>query len=133
MRALFERIRADGTRILLASSAKADELATYKKIADIEGLTDDETSSEDAENSKPAPDIFQAALGRLKGVEPGEVIVVGDTPYDAEAAGKAGLRTVGVLCGGFPEDSLRKAGCIAIYAGPTDLLARYAGSPLSKE
>ena len=131
VRALFERIRADGTRIVLASSAKADELQTYKKIADIEGLTDAETSSDDAELSKPAPDIFQAAMAKLGDVEPGEAIVVGDTPYDAEAAGKAGLRTVGVLCGGFSEESLRGAGCVAIYQGPTELLADYERSPLS--
>ena len=131
VRALFERIRADGTRIVLASSAKADELEVYKKIADIEGLTDAETSSDDAEESKPEPDIFEAALAKLGDVAPDEVIVVGDTPYDAEAAAKAGLRTVGVLCGGFPEDSLWKAGCIAIYQGPTELLAQYDRSPLA--
>ena len=131
VRALFERIRADGTRLVLASSAKADELETYKKIADIEGLTDAETSSDDAEESKPEPDIFEAALAKLGDVKPDDVIVIGDTPYDAEAAAKAGLRTIGVLCGGFPEDSLRKAGCIAIYEGPTDLLAHYDRSPLA--
>ncbi|MGI4798831.1 MAG: HAD family hydrolase [Janthinobacterium lividum] len=131
VRALLQRIKADGTRIALASSAKADELETYKKVANIEGLTDAETSSDDAEESKPEPDIFEAALSRLGEVEPDEVIVIGDTPYDAEAAAKAGLRTIGVLCGGFPEDSLRKAGCIAIYDSPADLLAQYDRSPLA--
>ncbi len=131
VRALFERLRANGLRIVLASSAKADELATYKKLADIEDLTEAETSADDAEKSKPEPDIFQAAMAKLDGVAPDEVIVIGDTPYDAEAAGKAGLRTIGVLCGGFPEDSLLQAGCIAIYQGPTDLLARYDHSPLA--
>ena len=53
----------------------------------------------------------------------GEVIAVGDSPYDAEAAAKAGIRTVGVLCGGFPERTLRLAGCAAIYRDPADLLA----------
>ena len=62
---------------------------------------------------------------RLGDMDPAEAIVIGDTPYDAEAAGKAGLRTIGVLCGGFPEDWLRSAGCVAIYAGPADLLARF--------
>ena len=60
-------------------------------------------------------------------------MVVGDTPYDAEAAGKAGLRTIGVLCGGFSEESLRAAGCIAIYRDPADLLARYDRSPLARD
>ena len=129
--ALFERIKADGTRIVLASSAKADELETYKRIANIEKLVDAETSSDDAKESKPEPDIFEAAMSKLGDVEPDEVIVVGDTPYDAEAAAKAGLRTIGFLCGGFSEDSLREAQCIAIYKGPTDLLAQYERSPLA--
>jgi phosphoglycolate phosphatase-like HAD superfamily hydrolase len=57
--------------------------------------------------------------------------VVGDTPYDAEAAGKAGLRTIGLLCGGFPEAVLREAGCVALYRDPADLLAQYDSSPLA--
>ena len=131
VRDLFERLRADGTRIVLASSAKADELEQYKRLARIEDLIDAETSSDDAEKSKPHPDIFQAALQRLGDVRPEDAVVVGDTPYDAEAAGKAGLRTVGLLCGGFPEQSLREAGCIAIYKDPADLLAQYDRSPLA--
>ena len=58
--------------------------------------------------------------------------MVGDTPYDAEAAGKLDLRTVGVLCGGFPEDELREAGCVAIFRDPADLLAGYEESPLGQ-
>jgi len=87
---LFERIKADGIRIVLASSAKADELETYRKIADIEGLTDAETSSDDAKESKPEPDIFKAAMSKLGDVEPDEVIVIGDTPYDAGRGSKPG-------------------------------------------
>jgi HAD superfamily hydrolase (TIGR01509 family) len=128
---LFNRIRADGIKIVLASSAKAEELQTYKKIAGIEGLIDFETSSDDAEKSKPHPDIFQAALAKLEGVHTSEVIVIGDSPYDAEAAGKAGLSTIGFLCGGFPEAMLRAAGCFAIYDGPADLLAGYGESSLT--
>ena len=130
VRALFERIRRDGTRIILASSAKQDELSVYKKVADIADLVDAETSSDDAEKSKPHPDIFQAALKTIPGLQATDVLVIGDTPYDAEAAGKAGLRSIGVLCGGFEEASLREAGCIAIFADPADLLARYDGSLL---
>lgn len=133
VRALFLRLREDGVRIALASSAKAEELQKYKTIAGIEDLVDAETSSDDAERSKPFPDIFQAALARLEGVEAARAIVVGDTPYDAEAAVKAGLRPVGVLCGGFPEAWLRKAGCVAVYEGPADMLARYEGSLLSRQ
>ena len=131
VRALLEHLRSKNVDIALASSAKEDELEVYKKAADIEDVIDEQTSSDDAESSKPNPDIFLAALDRLGKPDPKDVIVVGDTPYDAEAAGKAGLRTVGLLCGGFPEDSLREAGCIAIYRDPADLLAHYEASPLS--
>ena len=131
VRELFERVRADGRRIVLASSAKQEELKEYKRIADIGDLVEDETSADDAERSKPHPDIFEAALAGLKDVSPAEALVVGDTPYDAEAAGKAGLRTVGLLCGGFPAEALRAAGCITLYDSPADLLARYADSPLA--
>jgi HAD superfamily hydrolase (TIGR01509 family) len=129
---LFHRIRADKITIILASSAKAEELQTYKKIAGIEGLIDAETSSDEAEKSKPHPDIFQAAMAKLEGVHKSEVVVIGDTPYDAEAAGKAGLRTIGFRCGGFAEAGLRDAGCFAIYDGPADLLARYDESALAR-
>jgi phosphoglycolate phosphatase-like HAD superfamily hydrolase len=95
-------------------------------------LIDGETSSEDAEKSKPHPDVFQAAMAKLGGIHTSEVVVVGDSPYDAEAAGKIGLRTIGFRSGGFAEAKLRDAGCIAIYDGPADLLARYDGSVLVK-
>ena len=130
VRELFERIQRDGKRIALASSAKGDELKTYKKLAGIEDLVEEETSKDDAEKSKPHPDIFEAALARLGGPPASRVIVVGDTPYDAEAAGKAGLKTIGFLSGGFPERDLRAAGCIRIYEDAADLLARYDSSPI---
>ncbi|MCK2056798.1 HAD family phosphatase [Methylobacterium sp. 37f] len=130
VRALVERLLADGKRLALASSAKADELKVYKKIADIEDLIEIETSSDDAEESKPNPDIFLAALKRLDGIEPGDAIVVGDTPYDAEAAGKAGIRTIGLLSGGWTDEEVKQSGCIATYRDPADLLAHYTTSPL---
>ena len=92
-RALFEHLLRNGKKIALASSAKEDELAKYKQIACIDDLIDTETSSDDAKNSKPHPDIFEAALNRL-GMKPDQCVAVGDTPYDAEAAGKAGVRTI---------------------------------------
>ncbi len=131
VRELFERVKSEGLQIALASSAKGDELKTYKRLARIEDLVEEETSSDDAEKSKPHPDIFEAALERLEGVRPAEAVVVGDTPYDAEAAGKAGLRTVGLLSGGFPEEDLRAAGCARIYKDAADLLANYEASPLA--
>jgi len=131
VRELFERLRAEGCRIALASSAKADELEAYKEKAGIVGLVEEQTSADDVEKSKPHPDVFESALSLLGDPPVERVIVVGDTPYDAEAAGKAGLRTIGVLCGGFPEDDLRGAGCVAIYRDPADLLARLEESPLA--
>lgn len=131
VRALFERLIADGRRVALASSAKQDELAHYKRIARIDDLVRTETSADDAARSKPHPDIFAAALARLGHLDPTAAIVVGDTPYDAEAAARAGLRTVGVTCGGWSEAELTAAGCIAVYRDPADLLARYATSPLA--
>jgi HAD superfamily hydrolase (TIGR01549 family) len=132
VRELFQKLKANGQQIALASSAKPDELQTFKRIANIDDLVEVETSSGDAERSKPHPDIFEAALDRLRHVRREEIVVVGDSPHDAEGARKAALRTVGVLCGGFPEAALREAGCIAIYADPADLLRRYDDSPLAK-
>jgi HAD superfamily hydrolase (TIGR01549 family) len=130
VRELFERIRQDGKRIALASSAKEDELGAYKKIANISDLVEEETSKDDVSRSKPHPDIFASALAKLGNPPTSEVIVVGDTPYDAEAAGKISLRTIGVLCGGFPEQELRAAGCVEIYRDPAELLARYEETAL---
>ncbi len=132
VRELFERIRQDGKRIVLASSAKGDELNTYKRIARIDDLTEAETSSDDAEKSKPHPDIFDAALAELGDVARDRVVVVGDTPYDAQAAAKADLHTIGLLSGGWNENDLRGAGCISIYRDPADLLARYEESPIGR-
>ena len=132
-RELFERIKQDGKHIALASSAKEDELAVYKKLARIEDLIDGETSADDVEKSKPHPDIFAAALKKLGDPPVEAVLVVGDTPYDAEAAGKMNLRTLGVLCGGWAEEELRQAGCVAIYRDPADLLAHYEESLLAQE
>lgn len=120
-RELFERLIADGKVVALGSSAKGEELQAYKKAAGIDRLKLIEVSSDDADRSKPYPDIFQAALERM-GVPADQTIVVGDTPYDAEAANKAGIRTIAVLCGGFEEGTLRGAGAIEIYAGPEAIL-----------
>ncbi|MEA2176141.1 MAG: hypothetical protein QOD00_3733 [Blastocatellia bacterium] len=133
VRELFERIKSDGKRLALASSAKKDELAQYKKIVQIEDLVEEEASADDADKSKPHPDIFKAALGQLGDIASHEAVAVGDTPYDAEAAGKIKLRTIGVLCGGFPENELRAAGCMAIYEDPADLLAHYDESIIAKQ
>jgi HAD superfamily hydrolase (TIGR01549 family) len=129
VRQLFERLRGDNKLISLASSAKKDELERYKEIAQIGDLIDSETSSDDVEKSKPCPDVFNVALNQLE-IDPENVAVVGDTPYDAEAARKARLKSIGVLCGGWTQSQLQRAGCIAIYRDPADLLTRYDESPL---
>ncbi|MCO6419507.1 HAD family hydrolase [Siccirubricoccus sp. KC 17139] len=131
VRPLFQRLREAGQRIVLASSAKGEELARYRELLGVDDLIDEATTSDDAESSKPAPDIFQVALRQLAPLKAAEAVVVGDTPYDAEAAGKAGLRTIGLLCGGFPAAALREAGCIALYRDPADLLAQLDRSPLA--
>lgn len=133
VRELFQKVLANGQKLALASSAKGDELKIFEQIAHIDDLVQVETSSADAEKSKPHPDIFEAAMDRLgKDIRPEDALVIGDTPHDAVAAKRAGLRTVGVLCGGFTEEQLREAGCIAVYEGPEDLLRRYDDSPLAK-
>jgi HAD superfamily hydrolase (TIGR01509 family) len=133
VRELFERIKADGLSIALASSAKEEELEQHKKSLRIEDLLEAATSADDAARSKPHPDIFQAALASIGDVEPEEALVVGDTPYDVIAAAKAGLRTIGLLSGGFTEESLRAAGAIEIYSDVSDLLLHYDESLITSE
>lgn len=132
VRDLFLKVRQNGQRIAVASSGKKDEVKEYKQIAQITDLVDVETSADDAERSKPAPDIFEAVLAKLTPLTPSRILVVGDTPYDAEAAGKVNLKTIGLLCGGTPMDPLRAAGCIAVFQSPADLLAHYDESPLAR-
>ncbi|HET9184250.1 MAG TPA: HAD family hydrolase [Candidatus Angelobacter sp.] len=127
---LFQPIRRQGTRIVLASSAKRDEVEQYEKLLHIEDLVEHETSADDAERSKPHPDIFQAAMERLGNPPAQEVVAVGDTPYDAQATAAISVACIGVLSGGWSADELRQAGCIQVYAGPADLLARFADSAL---
>lgn len=127
---LFERLSADGIKLALASSAKRDEVEIYRQITGIGPFLDAATSSDDAPNSKPDPDIFQAALKQLKGIEPSQAMAVGDTPWDAQAATQAGMPIIGVLCGGFAPEKLTAAGCIALYRDPADLLSKYDTSPL---
>jgi phosphoglycolate phosphatase-like HAD superfamily hydrolase len=128
---LLRCVRHGGLRVAVASSAKKDELEKYLDIAGIGDLVDVTTSSDDVEESKPAPDIFEAVLKKL-GLEGHDAVAIGETPYDAEAAGKAKIATVGVLCGGFTENSLRQAGCVQVYPGPAALLACFGDSLLAK-
>jgi phosphoglycolate phosphatase-like HAD superfamily hydrolase len=128
---LLRRVRAAGLLVAIGSSAKKDELEKYLDIAGIAGLVDATTSSDDVEESKPAPDIFEAALGKLE-IAGSDAVAIGDTPYDASAAGKAGIAAIGVLCGGFTEESLRGAGCAEVYPGPAALWALFDECLLAK-
>jgi phosphoglycolate phosphatase-like HAD superfamily hydrolase len=128
---LFRRVKDAGIRIAVASSAKKDELDKYLDIAGIGDLVEVTTCSDDVKESKPAPDIFEAVLNKLE-IEGRDAVAIGDTPYDAEAARKANIATIGVLCGGFTESSLRQAGCVQVYPGPAALLACFGDSLLAK-
>ncbi|HEV8337543.1 MAG TPA: HAD family hydrolase [Candidatus Polarisedimenticolia bacterium] len=129
-RELFQRLKDDGVRIALASSASREDLDEYTRLARIQDLVDEQITADDVSQSKPHPEVFEVALEALGNPDPANVTVVGDTPYDVQAARKAGLDTVGVLSGGFSEDDLRGAGAVAIYRDIEDLLAHYEESPL---
>lgn len=125
---LVAAVKERGYTAVAASSAQKDELTALLKIAGAESLMDAKTSSDDAEESKPDPDILVAALKRAK-ASAGEAIMIGDTPYDVEAARHAGVKVIGFRSGGWGDGDLD--GAIAIYDGPWDLLARIDESPLS--
>ncbi len=129
VREFLLKLKSAGIRLSLASSASKQDLATYKKIANIADLIEQESSADDADRSKPHPDIFEATLHRL-GLKPHEVLALGDTPYDAEAAGKAGIWTIGVESGGWSREDLLHYGCIAVYKDVADLLENFDQSPL---
>jgi beta-phosphoglucomutase-like phosphatase (HAD superfamily) len=125
VRELFLRLNELRVRVALASSAKGSELRHYLELTRIADLIHERTSRDDAEQSKPEPDIFEAALRRLGDVHPGRTLVVGDTPYDVLAARRADLRCVGVRCGGWSAQELFQSGCVAVFRDPADLLARF--------
>lgn len=133
VKALIERLKADGKRIALGSSGKAEEVEHHQRVLDISGMPDVVTTGDDAEHSKPFPDIFLAAFDKLQPVEREAVVVVGDSPFDAHAAISAGLTPVAVLTGGFPENELRAAGFVEVHAGPESLLASYEQSILGRK
>jgi beta-phosphoglucomutase-like phosphatase (HAD superfamily) len=117
---LFARLRQGAIRIAVGSPAANEELEVYLRIAGVADLVDVTVSSEDVKESKPAPDVFQGALQKLR-LEPDVAVVIGDSPYDAQAAARSGTRSIGFLSGAFSKGSLRRAGCISIYPGPAGL------------
>ena len=126
---LFARLLERGQAIALGSSGKPEELDHYKALAGIDHMDLLQTTAEDAEKSKPHPDIFQAALQKL-GFCGNQVVAIGDSPYDATAAVKAGITPAGVLCGGFRPEQLTEAGCVTLYKDLSDMLRRIDDTPL---
>ena len=129
-RELLVRVKESGKKIALATSSEQEDLATYKKIVGMEDLVDKASSSADSKHSKPEPDIFAAALTKM-GVCAEQAIALGDTPYDAEAAGKLGIAVIGLTCGGWKRDDLLEAGCVEVYQDPADLLLHFDNSALA--
>lgn len=131
VRPLFIAVRNRGWTPVLASSAKDDELSFYVRVLEIGDLIEATTSKDDVARSKPHPDIFAAALDRVPDRDRKGSWVVGDSPWDALAASRLRLPVLGVRCGGFPEEELRKAGADPIFDGPADLLAHLDRSPFA--
>ena len=125
LRKLFEKINADAIKIVLASSAGDKEIKQYKKLMKIDDLLEEETSSDDAEESKPDPDIFQAAFDKLKNIEKDEALIIGDTPYDAEAANKTGIKIYGVESGGWSREKLLEKGCAKVFRDIAEIYENY--------
>ena len=125
--ALFRRVQERGLKTAISSSSDPDDLEALLGIAGVKDLVGATTSSSDAKHSKPDPDPIEVALKKTD-CSPAQAVMVGDTPYDIEAARKVGVRTIAVRCGGFSDDDLR--GAIAIYDDPADLLAHFGSSPL---
>lgn len=121
---LMKAIKDRGVRVALATSAKEEELKELKELVRADEVIDGQTTHDDVERSKPHPDIFLAALKQVGNPDPTQVIVIGDSPYDAEAGGKAGLKTIGLESGGFHPEDLLAAGCVALYRDPADLLEK---------
>jgi phosphoglycolate phosphatase-like HAD superfamily hydrolase len=127
-RDLIERFGRDGFTLVVASSAKDDELGPPLERAGVADLLPKRTSSDDAEESKPDPDIIVAAL-RQSRCEPSRTIMLGDTAYDIAAAKRAGIQIVALECGGWTREAL--AGAAAVFRDPADLLAHYDESPFA--
>jgi HAD superfamily hydrolase (TIGR01509 family) len=126
-RELIADLKQRGDPVVLASSAKEDEVSHYLDLLDARELADGWTTSADVEATKPAPDLVRAAL-EVAGTE--DAVMVGDTPWDAKAAGRAGIETVAVLTGGFAEQELRDAGAVEVFESVAELRSGLDRTPL---
>jgi HAD superfamily hydrolase (TIGR01509 family) len=130
-RELLLKMKQAGLRVSVASSAGKEDLQRLKEIAQISDLVEEETSSDDAEKSKPEADIFQATLDQL-GVAAKEALALGDTPWDVEAARKAGLGTIAVTSGGWSEEDLREAGALEVYRDVAQIAEQFEHSAFNR-
>jgi HAD superfamily hydrolase (TIGR01509 family) len=129
-RELVLRVQADGLKAIVATSAKDEELKGLLKAAQVEDLMEERATASDAKRSKPDPDIVEAAIEQ-SGIPAEHLVMIGDTPYDIEAAAKAQVRAIAFRSGGWTDEALRDA--VEIYDGPTDLLAHYESSLVGRE
>ncbi|GIM90661.1 HAD family hydrolase [Paractinoplanes toevensis] len=127
LRACAER----GLAVVLASSAKKDELETLRRVIDADDVIAAATSSDDAKQSKPAPDILQAALDQ-SGVDAQQCVFVGDSVWDVEAAARLGIPCIGLTCGGTSAAELESRGAVATYEDPAALLESLEASPIAR-
>jgi HAD superfamily hydrolase (TIGR01549 family) len=127
-RELIADLKRRGHAVVLASSAKEEEVDHYLDLLDARDLADDWTTSADVEATKPEPDLVQAAIDKAGG---GEAVMVGDSTWDCEAAKRAGIETVAVLTGGFSEAELRDAGAVAVYESMGELRESLDDTPLA--
>lgn len=130
-RRLLEMMRARGLRIVVATSGEKDDQEIFKTLLKIHDLVEEDVTADDAERPKPEPDIFEAALKMLK-VDASGALALGDTPWDVEAAKKAGVHTVAVQSGGWSKEALEEAGAIAVYVDVADLVRNFDASPFGR-
>ncbi|HYY79179.1 MAG TPA: HAD family hydrolase [Actinomycetes bacterium] len=126
-RRLLELLRERGHRLVLASSAKQDEVDYYLDLLDARRLADAWTTGADVRATKPEPDLVHAAIDKLGG---GEAVLVGDSTFDCEAAARAGVPAVAILTGGFSEQELREAGARVVFTSIAELCAHLDETPL---
>src|SRR5690348_10164639 len=129
-RELIEHLKQRGHTVVLASSAKEDEVDHYLDLLDARELADAWTTSADVEATKPAPDLVTAALDRAGGSSD-DAVMIGDTPWDVKAAGGAGVQTLAVLTGGFSVDELLQAGALEVFESVRELCERLDRTPLA--
>jgi HAD superfamily hydrolase (TIGR01509 family) len=126
-RELIEALKGREHVVVLASSAKEEEVDHYLDLLDARKLADTWTTSADVQQTKPAPDLIAAAMAKARVLS---AVMVGDTPWDVKAAERAELKTIGLLTGGFAESELLDAGAVAVYESPADLREHLDDTPL---